>query len=153
MPKYVFTNADRRHAERCLSLLGLADCFHGVICFEDVMAAAALKGLVHHGRPVVCKPNRQAMEIALQLAGGADSGATVFFDDSTRNVTAGAKAGVYSVLVGRTGVDCAADQQIRSMHDLPLAMPWLWGGAPDRSLELGHEEDMVTIGTTVYVQA
>lgn len=25
--KYVFTNADRRHAERCLQLLGITDCF------------------------------------------------------------------------------------------------------------------------------
>ncbi len=26
-PKWVFTNADRLHAERCLSLLGIADLF------------------------------------------------------------------------------------------------------------------------------
>lgn len=41
LPKFVFTNADRRHAARCLNLMGLEGCFDGVICFEDVMEAAA----------------------------------------------------------------------------------------------------------------
>ena len=26
-PKYIFTNADIKHAERCLGLLGIRDCF------------------------------------------------------------------------------------------------------------------------------
>ena len=66
-------------------------------------------------------------------------------------VTSGVKAGVYSVLVGRTGVDCVSDQQIKSMHDLPLALPWLWAADTlDRSLEV---EEVVAIGTAVYVQA
>ncbi|GAB4816107.1 hypothetical protein N2152v2_003153 [Parachlorella kessleri] len=153
--KYVFTNADRRHAQRCLALLGLQSCFDGIICFEDVMEAAAERGLIHHGRPVVCKPNRQAMEIALRLAGGADAASTVFFDDSTRNVTSGVKSGVFSVLVGRTGVDCTADLQLKSMHDLPLALPWLWAaGVPDQSRELSQEEAAGgTIGTAICVQA
>jgi FMN phosphatase YigB (HAD superfamily) len=60
LPKYLFTNADVAHAARCLELLGLASCFQRVIAFEDVMAAAEAEGLVHHGCPVVCKPNRQA---------------------------------------------------------------------------------------------
>ncbi|CAI7874749.1 unnamed protein product [Closterium sp. NIES-53] len=36
--KFVFTNADRAHASRCLHLLGLEGCFDAVIAFEDVMA-------------------------------------------------------------------------------------------------------------------
>lgn len=27
LPKYVFTNGDRKHAEICLRLLGITDCF------------------------------------------------------------------------------------------------------------------------------
>lgn len=49
LPKHIFTNADRRHAERCLSLLGIRDCFDSVICFEDVMEAAAEVGCGLHG--------------------------------------------------------------------------------------------------------
>ena len=29
--KWVFTNGDRKHAERCLRLLGLEDCFE--VCY------------------------------------------------------------------------------------------------------------------------
>ena len=56
--KWIFTNADAVHTDRCLDLLGLRSCFQGIICFESVMEAAALKGVAHHGAPVICKPNR-----------------------------------------------------------------------------------------------
>ena len=152
LPKYVFTNADRAHAKRCLDLLGITECFIRVISFEEVMEAAAevgrargggvgyersrlswrgydgsdsdvtpfrllptcsltllplssrhQAGLTHHGCPVVCKPNRQAFDIALQLAGSPTPGATLWADDSARNITTGHRMGLYSVLVGRTG--------------------------------------------------
>lgn len=143
-------------AERCAwwwALPGAAP--QGIICFENVMEAAELKGLVHHGCPVVCKPNRQvrasgaaagqavgrcqpalqcmyvvcvwkkraaaaaptaelhlhllsqAFDIALQLAGGADASAAVFFDDSTRNVTSAEKLGLY-----RQGTNKAAQHAL-----------------------------------------
>ena len=34
LPRVVFTNADRAHAERCLELMGIADCFE-VCCPES----------------------------------------------------------------------------------------------------------------------
>ncbi|KAK4749746.1 hypothetical protein SAY87_027195 [Trapa incisa] len=34
--KIIFTNADKDHAARVLSRLGLEDCFEGVICFETL---------------------------------------------------------------------------------------------------------------------
>ncbi|GAQ92212.1 hypothetical protein KFL_009470045 [Klebsormidium nitens] len=37
--KWVFTNADTKHAARVLDILGLADCFRGVICFESIQGA------------------------------------------------------------------------------------------------------------------
>ncbi|KAL4427910.1 hypothetical protein ABPG75_001999 [Micractinium tetrahymenae] len=128
LPKYVFTNADRTHAARCLQLLGVADCFERVIAFEDVMEAAEQAGLTHHGCPVMCKPNRQAFEIALKMAGSPEPAATLWVDDSARNITTGHRMGLYSVLVGRTGVACPSDKQIRHIHDLPAATPWLWEG-------------------------
>ena len=37
LPKYVFTNADRKHAQICLDLLGIADCFEvsSRLCRDD----------------------------------------------------------------------------------------------------------------------
>lgn len=125
LPKYVFTNADIKHAERCLKLLGLRCCFKKIICFESIMEAAALEGMVHHNKPVICKPNRQAFELALKQADDAEGPTTAFFDDSTRNVTSAHRMGIFSTLVGRTGVDCASDVQMHSMHDLPTQLPWL----------------------------
>lgn len=128
LPKYVFTNADQDHAQRCLELLGIADCFQRVIAFEDVQQAAAEAGLTHHGVPVVCKPNRQAFDLALKMAGSPEPAATLWVDDSARNITTGHNLGLYSVLVGRTGVVCPSDQQIRHIHELPEVLPWLWEG-------------------------
>lgn len=67
------------------------------------ISSALQAGLTHHGCPVVCKPNRQAFEIALKLAGSPEPAATLWVDDSARNITTGHRMGLYSVLVGRTG--------------------------------------------------
>ena len=125
VPKYIFTNADAVHAERCLELLGLRGCFKGVICFETIMEAARQRGMVHHNTPVVCKPNRHAFELALAAADGAEAATTAFFDDSARNIASAHRMGILSVLVGRTGVDCPSHLQLHSMHDLPTQLPWL----------------------------
>lgn len=128
LPKAIFTNADRAHAARCLDLLGITECFERVISFEEVMEAAEQAGMVHHGCPVVCKPNRQAFDVALKLVGGPQPSSTLWLDDSARNITTGHKLGMYSVLVGRRGVMCPSDLQMRDIHDMPAAMPWLWQG-------------------------
>jgi hypothetical protein len=56
---------DITHAEVCLDLLDLRDCFEGIICFESIMKDAAEAGVMHHDTPVVCKPMRTAFELAL----------------------------------------------------------------------------------------
>jgi len=132
VPKYIFTNADIKHAERTLGLLGLRSCFKRIICFENIMEEAGKHGMVHHNRPIICKPNRQAMELALQMADGAGISTTIFFDDSTRNIATSHRLGVYSVLIGRCGVDCASDMQLRSMHDVSSELPWLLSGHDGR---------------------
>lgn len=97
-----------------------------MVSFEEVQAAAAARGWARHGRPIVCKPAHQAYELALELT-GLDPARTVWFDDSARNIAAGKRAGMHSVLVGRTGVEgTGADCQIESVHDLPRAAPWLF---------------------------
>ncbi|KAL4532199.1 hypothetical protein Ndes2526B_g08835 [Nannochloris sp. 'desiccata'] len=125
VPKFIFTNADLKHAEICLDLMGLRSCFQGIICFESIMKAAEQNGMVHHNKPVICKPNRQAFELALKEANGAEIATTAFFDDSTRNITSAHRIGIFSVLIGRVGVECASDVQMRSMHELKEHLPWL----------------------------
>lgn len=59
LPKHIFTNADRKHAERCLDLLGIRSCFDSVICFEDVMEAAEQVGASWGGHQGTgCRPPR-----------------------------------------------------------------------------------------------
>jgi FMN phosphatase YigB (HAD superfamily) len=70
-----------------------------VICFESIMEAAQRRGIVHHRMPVVCKPARAAMEIALEQAGGEAPQDALYFDDSMRNIASGARLGMFSVLV------------------------------------------------------
>lgn len=64
--------------------------------------------------------------IALEAAGNPAPAATLWLDDSTRNITAGHRLGMCCVLVGRTGVDTPADYQIERLTDLHGALPWLW---------------------------
>ncbi|KAL3132064.1 hypothetical protein ABBQ32_008677 [Trebouxia sp. C0010 RCD-2024] len=126
LPVYVFTNGDRKHAEICLRLMGIAEYFKGVICYESIMDAAESKGFVHRGTPVVCKPSFKAIELALEQAGGASANTTIFLDDSTRNIVAGHQKGLTTVLVGRTGMDTGADAEILSLLDLPSSAPSIW---------------------------
>ncbi|KAK9842125.1 hypothetical protein WJX84_012225 [Apatococcus fuscideae] len=132
LPKYIFTNADTRHAAVCLDRMGITDCFQGVICFESVMQAAASQGQVKDGKPIICKPSKAAIHLALEQA-GASAETTVYLDDSTRNVSAAHDEGIYSILIGRTGVDCRADAQLESILELPSLLPELFQQQPAAS--------------------
>ncbi|BDA41297.1 probable suppressor of disruption of TFIIS [Coccomyxa sp. Obi] len=129
LPKYIFTNADQKHADTCLELMGVADLFQGIICFESLMETGRKLGVVKDNKPVICKPTQQAMELALKAA-GAEAATTVFCDDSTRNVSGGHAVGMFSVLVGRTSKDCDCDLQVPSLFALREAMPGLWAVPP-----------------------
>jgi len=58
----------------------------------------------------------QAFELAMAAAGEARPESTLYFDDSTRNVAAGAEMGLYSVMVGRRNADVGADLEARGLH-------------------------------------
>ncbi|KAK9842679.1 hypothetical protein WJX74_000570 [Apatococcus lobatus] len=140
LPKHIFTNADTRHAAICLDRMGIADCFQAVICFESIMAAAEASGQVKGGKPIFCKPSKAAIHLALKQA-GAVAETTLYLDDSTRNVSAAHDEGIYSVLIGRTGVaDCRADAQLESILDLPQLLPELFS-KPAAASSNGHTQD------------
>jgi len=112
-PRWIFTNADNAHAGRVLSILGLTDCFNGVIDVRRLGFA--------------CKPEPQAYHLAMELAGESDPTRCVMFDDSARNLAPAHAIGFTTVLV-RAGVqsDPAASLCISNLLELPQAFSDLW---------------------------
>jgi putative hydrolase of the HAD superfamily len=111
--RWVFTNADAPHARRVLAALGVADCFSGII---DI-----------HATNFRCKPEKEAYLRALALAGEVAPHNCLFCDDAPRNLAPARALGIFTVRVGSADPDPAADRSIASLHDLPKALPELWG--------------------------
>jgi putative hydrolase of the HAD superfamily len=110
--RWIFTNSDDRHATRVLDVLGMKDCFDGII---DIRALG-----------YACKPVKDAYLRALVLAGEEDPSRCLMFDDSPRNLAPARTLGFSTVLVGPHGPDPSANYSISSLHELPKAMPELW---------------------------
>lgn len=110
--RWIFTNSDFNHARRVMKVLGVSDCFEGII---DV-----------HTIDFISKPNPDAYTCALRVTGESDPQQCVYLDDATRNLVPASQLGFYTVLVGDTCPHPAARQSISCIHDLPNAMPWLW---------------------------
>ncbi|KAG8647643.1 uncharacterized protein LOC110622045 [Manihot esculenta] len=163
--KVIFTNADKVHALKVLTKLGLEDCFEGIICFETLnpthkstisddeddiefvgSAAAAAAKTANNGpeifdiighfaqpnpaavlpkTPIVCKPSETAIERALQIA-NINPYRTLFFEDSVRNILAGKRLNLHTVLVGTSQRVKGADYALESIHNLREAVPELW---------------------------
>ncbi|KAL9673741.1 hypothetical protein QQ045_030002 [Rhodiola kirilowii] len=159
--KIIFTNADKVHAAKALSKLGLEDCFEGVICFENLNPV--LKPTVHSNdaskifdiighfskpnpgselpkTPVVCKPSEDAIEQALLLA-NVDPSKALFFDDSVRNIQAGKRVGLGTVLVGHSQKVKGADYVLESIHNIKEALPDLWKS--ERKTEVDYPAKIV----------
>ncbi|KAF5744590.1 hypothetical protein HS088_TW07G00165 [Tripterygium wilfordii] len=151
--KVIFTNADKAHAIRVISRLGLEDCFEGIICFEtlnpthNTSSSAELKATgsstkihteifdISSFRPgagselpkslVICKPFKEAFEEAFRIA-NINPHKTLFLDDSVRNIETGKTVGLGTVLVGTSCRTKGADQALESIHNIKEALPELW---------------------------
>jgi pyrimidine 5'-nucleotidase len=110
--RWIFTNADDKHAARVLKILGIQDCFAGIIDIRAIDFA--------------CKPELIAYQRALTVAGDGDPSQCVIFDDALRNLNPAHKLGFYTVLVGNNGNADAADRSVSSIHQLKESMPELW---------------------------
>ncbi|CAA2964312.1 suppressor of disruption of TFIIS-like [Olea europaea subsp. europaea] len=75
--------------------------------------------------PIVCKPSESAIEKALKIA-NIDPHRTLFFEDSVRNIQAGKRIGLDTVLVGKSQRIKGADYAFESIHNLKEALPELW---------------------------
>jgi putative hydrolase of the HAD superfamily len=103
--KYIFTNADRAHAERVTRALGLDGLWDGVI---DVHVIAPY-----------CKPMPGSFERALRSAGNPDPHGCVLLDDQARITLAARQFGMYTVLVGQRDCGLDADAALVHLADLP----------------------------------
>lgn len=111
-PKWILTNADANHARRVLGILGVTDCFTGIL---DIHA------LNYH-----CKPQVEAYQQAMTLVGEGDPRRCVLFDDSPRNLAPALELGFTTILVGTCEPNPAACRFLRSLKELPRVMPELW---------------------------
>ena len=117
-PRWIFTNADAEHAYRVLDILGVSDCFVGVIDVRSVHPAG--------------KPAPEAMWKALERAGSPDPNACVLLDDSPANIAGAQQLGLTTVLVGNGTHPHTASYQVTNLVDLPVAHPEFWRGLVGR---------------------
>ncbi|ONK62229.1 uncharacterized protein A4U43_C07F1700 [Asparagus officinalis] len=167
--KVIFTNGDKIHAAKVLNRMGLEGCFEGIICFEtlnppedssfseDEIAETEIFDILGHfsradanvelpKSPLLCKPSEDAMIQALKIA-NIDPQRTIFFDDSIRNIAAGKRIGLHTVLVGKSSRIKGADQALESIHNIKEALPELWEEA-EKSEEILYS-GKVSIETSV----
>lgn len=107
--KWIFTNADAAHARRVLQILGVADCFQGIIDILD---------LDPHS-----KPHPQAYQIALKMAGVQDASVCAFMDDRWPNLESAQKAGFFTIQVGSQPRGPLDHPHIARILDLPTVLP------------------------------
>jgi putative hydrolase of the HAD superfamily len=112
--RWIFTNSDANHANRVLNILGISDCFEGII---DIRAI-----------DFDCKPDKIAYQKALTFTSNIDPSQCVIFDDALRNLSPARELGFFTVLVGKNGKEVSVDRTISSLHDLKNSIPELWQG-------------------------
>jgi pyrimidine 5'-nucleotidase len=110
--RWIFTNSDINHARRVLKIIGIADCFQGIIDIRAIDFA--------------CKPDKTAYQRALTLANDFVTTQCVIFDDSIRNLAPAREMGFFTVLVGKNSPDYGVDRTVASLHQLRDCMPELW---------------------------
>ncbi len=113
--RFIFTNADSNHARRVLQVLGVQDCFDGII---DVRAIE-----------FACKPEPIAYKRALALSGEPLPETCVMVDNSILNLASAREIGFTTVHVSReASPGDAAVYSIHSVIELSQVMPELWDG-------------------------
>jgi pyrimidine 5'-nucleotidase len=110
--RWLFTNSDRPHAKRVMTILGIDDCFDGMV---DV-----------YTMDPYCKPRKEAYNFVLEFAGVTDPKTCALLDDSHRNLAPAKEMGFFTILVGQNGTHPSADRTIDDIHDLPRVVPEFW---------------------------
>jgi putative hydrolase of the HAD superfamily len=105
LPKVIFTNATREHAQRVMSILGIAHCFESVLDIRDSL---------YHS-----KPHAVAYQQALRIL-NAEPRQCLFVEDSVRNLQTARDMGMTGILVSSSseGGNNGADIHITSILQL-----------------------------------
>jgi putative hydrolase of the HAD superfamily len=110
--RWIFTNADSNHARRVLTILGITDCFEGIIDIRAIDYA--------------CKPERIAYQKAMAITTDTDPSRCVIFDDAVRNLNPARELGFFTVLVGKNGTEPTVDRTISNLLEMRECIPELW---------------------------
>jgi putative hydrolase of the HAD superfamily len=109
---WVFTNADRRHAQKVLDILGLQGCFQGIIDLFTLNFSV--------------KPRPESYQIALETAGEKDPKRCVLIDDMLQNLLPAQELGFTTVLVGEIGNFDGVDYHLGTIYEIREKVPQLW---------------------------
>lgn len=115
-PKYILTNSDKAHTKRVLSALGIDDLF------VDILGVIEMD--------YIPKPDLYVYQYALAAAGNPPPNKCLFADDLPKNLTPAKQLGFTTVLVGDYERKMGADHLIKTLHDIPKAMPDLFTNEP-----------------------
>lgn len=114
--RWIFTNADAGHARRVMAILGVGDCFTGII---DIRAL-----------DFACKPEPAAYQRALALAGDPAPQQCILLDDSLTNLAAARQIGFTTVWISQNGsTHPAAQFTLSGLLEMPRKLPCLWPAA------------------------
>ena len=149
--RYVFTASTKEHAMRCLTRVGIHDCFPlGVVDtrVSDLESKhsthAFLAAMQFAGLPLQLPPSGPdgaagvlADDDAIRAAAPC-AGRCLLLDDSVKNIITAKRMGWVTVLVGKVERDSGlplptppeADHHLSSLHDLPSVLPSLFAARP-----------------------
>ena len=102
LPKYIFTNSDRGHAQKVLDLLDVAGHFDQII---DI-----------YTQTPYCKPQAEAFQIALDAIGQQPEDC-LFIDDSPANLAMAQQLGMTTISIGHFVHE--GSPHIPTIHHLP----------------------------------
>jgi len=103
--KVIFTNSDKKHTQRVLTRIGIADLIDGTVDVQDIAPH--------------CKPQPEAFQTALDLLGGIRPDECLFIDDSLKNIETAAKLGMSVVHVNEKKQPSLLYPTIRNLKELP----------------------------------
>lgn len=107
--KVIFTNADKKYAQRIITSLGLNGCFSQVIDIVDIWPA--------------CKPQIEAFIKALNLIGELHPSQVFLFDDTPANLVTASSLGIKTILVGSKPRPVGIHAAIKDIHGFPSILP------------------------------
>jgi pyrimidine 5'-nucleotidase len=104
----IFTNSDVNHTKRVLGTLKIEEYFADIV---DVNRMAPY-----------CKPNPEAFELAMKVAGENDPSKCIMIDDLPSTVRTAKDLGLFSILFGADSADGGSNAALLDWQELPALL-------------------------------